>query len=370
MAIGVEYNPWIDDIMPYRPGKPIEELARELGVSPEQIIKMASNENALGPSPRAVEALRAAAGRMHLYPDGSCYYLGRALAARLGVAVEQLVFGTGSNELLVLLAQAFLGPGRNAVMSDRSFLIYRLVTRLVGAVPVEVPMRDWTTDLAAMRGAITDDTRLVFVANPNNPTGTAVGAAELESFVDDLPPGVLAVVDEAYVEFMPPEWQPRLVDRIRRGARLCCLRTFSKLYGLAGLRIGYAITSAEVASLLHRVRQPFNVNAAAQAAALAALDDEEHVHRTLRLVREEMVFLEKAFDRLGLEYVPSLTNFILVRVGNGKVVFKELLSRHIIVRPMDAYGLPEYVRITIGTRDQNERLVEALETAVKGGREL
>jgi len=367
MPAGLPYNPWIDRLSPYVPGRPLEDLARELGVEPEDIVKLASNENPLGPSPAAVRALRDAAGSMHRYPDGSCYRLRRELAARLRVSGENLVFGCGSNELLVLLAQVYLRPGLNAVMSERSFLIYRLVTELVGAEAIQVPMAGWTVDLSAMAKALNENTRLVFVGNPNNPTGTAVEPDELEGFIDEIPEGVLVIVDEAYVEFMPPSGRPDILARIRAGKPVCSLRTFSKLYGLAGLRIGYAVTVPEVAGLLQRVRQPFNVNAAAQVSALAGLSDDDHVRRTLELVERERAYLQAELARLGLEYVPSCTNFVLVRTGDGGRTFAALQRRRIIVRPMDAYGLPEYVRITVGTREENRRVVEALKELKEGG---
>jgi len=364
--IPVEYNPWVDLLRPYEPGKPVEELARELGVEPDAVVKLASNENALGPSPAAVRALQQAASRMHLYPDGSCFYLARRVSQKLGVTPDWLVFGSGSNELIVLLALVFLRPGVTAVMSQKSFLIYRLVSRTVGAEPIEVPMKGWTIDTHALQEAIGEDCRLVFIANPNNPTGTAVDRENLEAFLDRLPGHVLAVVDEAYVEFMPEDQTPDLISRMRNGRMICSLRTFSKIYGLAGLRIGYCVAPPPVASLLQRVRQPFNVNSAAQVAALAALDDEDHVRRTLKLVASERQFLESELRDLGLEYVPSVTNFMLVRTGDGRRTFAALQERHIIVRPMDVYGLSDFVRVTIGTHEQNQRLIVALRDLLNG----
>ncbi|HIE10701.1 MAG TPA: histidinol-phosphate transaminase [Kiritimatiellae bacterium] len=358
--IPVEYNPWVDLLRPYEPGRPVEELARELGVAPQAVVKLASNENALGPSPAAVRALREAASRMHLYPDGSCFYLAQRIAQKLGVTSDWLVFGTGSNELIVLLGLVFLRPGVAAVMSEKSFLIYRLVTRMFGAEPIEVSMKGWTIDPGALQEAIGEDCRLVFIANPNNPTGTAVSRENLEAFLDRLPDHVLAVVDEAYVEFMPEGQAPDLISRMREGKMVCSLRTFSKIYGLAGLRIGYCVAPPPVASLLQRVRQPFNVSSVAQAAALAALEDQEHVRRTLQLVASERRYLESELRGLGMEYVRSVTNFMLVRTGNGLQTFAALQERHIIVRPMDVYGLPDFVRITIGTHEQNRRLISVL----------
>jgi len=356
-------NPWTAELPVYEPGKPLEEVAAELGLSStREIAKLASNENAIGPSPRAVEAMRIAAARMHVYPDGDALYLRRALAEKLGVPVREIVLGNGSNELIELLGHVFLHPEASVVVSERAFLIYKFVAALFRARVVEVPMRDMTHDLRAMREAVRPDTRLIFVGNPNNPTGTMVEEADLEALVTGVPEHVVVALDEAYIELLPPERQPDTLRYVRESRNVFVLRTFSKTYGLAGLRIGYAVAPREGAELLHQVRQPFNVNAMAQAAAMAALEDEEHVQRTRKLVAEGLRYLSRTLEPLGLSCAPSVTNFMLVRVGDGRRAYQQLLRRHkVIVRPMDAYGLPEYIRVTIGTRPENERVAKALQ---------
>ncbi len=355
-------NPWIRNLAVYEPGKPIEEVARELGFSSTAgIAKLASNENPLGPSPRAMEAMRAAASEMHRYPDGSAFYLTRAVARFLGVEEGSLVFGSGSNELIELLAHVFLGPGLNIVMAERAFVVYRLVAAAEHAHTILVPMRDgFTHDLAAMAAAVTPETRLVFIANPNNPTGTAVTPADVEEYMARVPDSVITVFDEAYIELMEEADRPDTLRLVREGRPVVLLRTFSKAYGLAGLRIGYAIAPPSCAALLHRVRQPFNVNAMALAAAEAALGDEEHVERTRRLVREGLDFFVRELTALGIPFVPSKANFLLVRTGRGREIFRELQAEKVIVRPMDGYGLPDYIRITIGTPQENRQCLEAL----------
>lgn len=360
-------KPWVRELAVYEPGRPIEEVAREFGFAdPSALIKLASNENALGPSRKAIRAMRRAATEMHRYPDGGAYYLREALARRLDVTPANIAVGHGSNELIALLGHVFLEPGASIVMADRAFAVYRLVARLYQADVIEVPMRDFTHDLAAMRAAIRPDTRLVFIANPNNPTGTAVEPDELDEFLSALPDGVAAVVDEAYVELLPPRRQPNALRHVREGRDVFVLRTFSKTYGLAGLRIGYAVAPAEGVAAINRVRQPFNVNAMALAAALAALDDEAYVRRTRRLVAQGLRQLEAGFAALGLRWTPSCVNFVLVEVGNGRAVFEALERRGVIVRPMDAYGLPAHIRVTVGTPTENERLLQALEEVLKG----
>ena len=342
----------------YEPGKPIEYVARELGLDPATIVKLASNENPFGPSPRAVAAAKQALEHGELYPDGGCFELRRKLAARYGLAADQFAIGNGSNEIIELLGHAFLGAGDEVVMGAPAFVVYKLVTLLFGAKAVEVPLRDWRHDLEAMAAAVTPRTKLVFVATPNNPTGAANDAAELLAFARKLPEHVIAVFDEAYAEFL--ETAPDLRPLIAEGRKVVCLRTFSKIYGLASLRIGYGYASAEACALLNRVRQPFNVNAIAQAAALAALDDEEFAAKTARENRAGLAQLERGCRELGLETVPSVANFMLVKVGDGGRVFDELQKRGVIVRPVKSYGLPEWVRATVGTREQNDRLLREL----------
>lgn len=346
----------------YEPGKPIEYVARELGLDPASIIKLASNENPFGPSPRALAAAKQALEHGELYPDGGCFALRQKLAAARGLTPEQIVVGNGSNELIELLGHVFLGPGDHVVMAAPAFAVYKLVTLLFGAKAIEVPLRAWRHDLAAIAAAITPQTKLVYICAPNNPTGTTNTEAELLAFVRALPEHVVAVVDEAYVEFLenPPDMRPLL----REGRKVVCLRTFSKIYGLASLRVGYGYASAELCALLNRVRQPFNVNAIAQAAAVAALDDEEFARRCARENRAGLIQLEAGCRELGLEIVPSVANFMLVKVGDGARVFDALQRRGVIVRPMKSYGLPEWVRVTVGSQEQNQRLLAELQRIV------
>jgi len=339
----------------YEPGKPIEYVARELGLDPATIIKLASNENPFGPSPKAVAAARAALEQAELYPDGGCYELREKLAAARGVGANQLVIGNGSNEIIELLGHVFLRPGDEVVMGAPAFVVYKLVTLLFGATPVEVPLTNHTHDLAKMAAAVTERTKLVFVCTPNNPTGTANSEEELLAFARGLPEHVVVVFDEAYAEFL--ERAPDLRPLLREGRKVVCLRTFSKIYGLASLRIGYGYASPEAAAFLNRVRQPFNVNAIAQAAAVAALDDAEFAERCARENRAGLAQLEDGFRARGLEWVPSVANFVLVKVRDGARVFDALQRRGVIVRPMGAYGMPEWVRVTVGTREQNERFL-------------
>lgn len=350
----------------YEPGKPIEYVARELGLDPAGIIKLASNENPFGPSPRAVEAAKRALEHGELYPDGGCFELRQKLAAAHGFEPGQFVVGNGSNELIELLGHAFLGPGDEVVMGAPSFVVYKLVTLLFGAKVVEVPLLDWRHDLERIAAAVTTRTKLVCVGSPNNPTGTANTEAELRKFVRALPEHVICVVDEAYAEFV--ENAPDLRPLIREGRKLVCLRTFSKIYGLASLRIGYGYADAVLCGLLNRVRQPFNVNAIAQAAAIAALDDREFVERCARENRAGLAQLERGCRDLGLEIVPSVANFMLVKVCDGGRVFEDLQQRGVIVRPVKSYGLPDWVRVTVGTREQNERLLAELARVVVRGR--
>lgn len=360
-ALTTAAKAWVSRLGTYQPGKPIEEVARELGLGdPENIIKLASNENALGPSPRALEAMRAAAGRMHIYPDGDSYYLRQALAAKFNVPADHIMLGHGSNEILALLGHVYLEKGTSIVASAEAFVVYKLVAALYEAETIEVPTRDHAHDLDAMLAAIRPDTRLVFVANPNNPTGTMADGAALDRFLARLPPHVVAVLDEAYIELLPPRRQPDTLRHVREGRSVYLLRTFSKTYGLAGLRIGYAIAPPAGIQLLHRVRQPFNVNAMAQAAALAALEDEAHVVQTRAMVEDGLNQLAQAFAAMRLPYVPSVANFLLVKVGSGREIFQALQRKRVIVRPVDVYGLPEFVRVTVGTRRENQRLIEAL----------
>jgi histidinol-phosphate aminotransferase len=354
---------WIRTLTPYPPGMPIEELERSLGI--RDSIKLASNENPLGPSPKALTAIAAALGSLHRYPDGSAFYLRRRLAERLGVPSDQILVGNGSNEIIELVVRTFLRPGDEAVMADQAFVIYRMVVQSVGGVPRIVPLRHFTHDLEAMAEAITPRTRLVFLANPNNPTGTIFRRREWETFLRAVPRHVIVVADDAYAEYVEdPEYPDSIVARGAGTVPIVSLRTFSKLYGLAGLRIGYAVAPAPVMEVIGRIRQPFNVNALALVGAVAALDDEEHVRRTLALNHAGMAALVEGFGRLGLEHVPSAANFVLVRVGQGVRVYEALLRRGVIVRPMEVYGFPEHLRVTVGTAVENARFLDALEAVL------
>jgi histidinol-phosphate aminotransferase len=347
----------------YEPGKPIEDVARELGLDPATIIKLASNENPFGPSPLAKAAAVRALNLSELYPDGGCVALRAKLAGIHGFDAGQFVIGNGSNELIELLGHVFLRPGDEVVMGNPSFAVYKLVTLLFGAKPVEVPLVNHTHDLAALAMAVTPRTKLVFVPSPNNPMGTANTEAELLAFARGLPEHVVFVFDEAYAEFLdnPPDLRPL----IREGRKVVCLRTFSKIYGLASLRVGYGYSSPELAGWLNRVRQPFNVNAIGQAAAIAALDDLEFVTKCARENQKGLVQLRDGFKALGLEIVPSVANFVLVKVGDGSRVFADLQQRGVIVRPMKPYGMPEWLRVTVGTPAQNERLLSTLQDVMR-----
>jgi histidinol-phosphate aminotransferase len=360
MSLKLALNPALKDLPVYQPGRPIEEVARELGLPIEGIIKMASNENPLGPSPMAVAAIEKALSQLHLYPDGNAFYLKQKLAQKLGVTPAHLVLGTGSNEIIEFVSHALMRPGAEVIVSQYCFAIYPIMAKMFGGKVVTVPARDYGHDLTAMAKAITPKTTVMFVANPNNPTGTLASTEALAKLVNEMPPHVLLVLDEAYIEFLD---QPAdLVPLIRNGTKpnLLLMRTFSKIYGLAGLRLGYGIGDPELVSALEKVRQPFNVNSVAQIGALAALEDAEHIHRSRQNNAQGLKFWERALRNLGLAYVPSAANFILVKVGEGDRVFKELQKQGVIVRPMGGYQLPEFVRISIGTSAENERCLTAL----------
>jgi histidinol-phosphate aminotransferase len=348
----------------YQPGRPIEEVARELGLSADSIIKVASNENPFGPSPLAVEAMRKALPGVNLYPDGNAYYLKQKLAAKLGVETANLVLGNGSNEIIEFVAHALLGPDTNVVVSQYCFAIYPIVAKMSGAEVFTVPAKHYGHDLPGMLRAINSRTRIVFVANPNNPTGTLASREDVVEFVNDVPDNVLLVMDEAYIEFLNDPVD--LIPLIRLGARrnLILMRTFSKIYGLAGLRIGFGIGDAGLIAALEKVRQPFNANLLAQTAALAALDDDEHVRKTRANNFAGLEFFTRAFHELKLECVPSYANFILVRVGDGQKVFNDMQKLGVITRPMGGYHLPEWIRISIGKRAENERCLEALKKSL------
>lgn len=359
--MSLSLNPALDRLPIYQPGRPIEEVARELNLPVDDIIKLASNENPLGPSRLALAAIRKVLPQINLYPDGNAYYLKQRLATKLALTPDHLVLGNGSNDIIEFLGHAVLSPEAEVVVSQYCFAVYPIVTALFGARLVSVPAKNYSHDLEAMRTAIGPRTRLVFVANPNNPTGTRVPNEELARFVRAVPPEILLAIDEAYLEFVSDPLD--LLTEVRGGERpnLLLLRTFSKIYGLAGLRLGYGIGHPELVAALEKIRQPFNTDALAQTAALAALDDDPHVERTRKNNARGLKFYERHFRRLGLEYIPSAANFILVRTGDGQRVFDEMQKLGVIVRPMGGYQLPEWVRLSIGTPAQNARCLDALQ---------
>jgi histidinol-phosphate aminotransferase len=362
MTIDQYANRFVCDLVAYEPGKPIDETARELGLDPSRIVKVASNENPLGPSPKAQTAMRDAISEAHIYPDGGGFKLRGAIAESLGFSRENVVIGNGSNEIIELLCHTFLNRETELIAAEHAFVVYKLMATLFGAGYVEVPDPGFVHDLDAMAAAITEKTRLVFIANPNNPTGTMVDQQAIDRFMDRLPEHVIAVFDEAYIEF--PDSPPDTLRYVREGRNVCILRTFSKIHGLAALRVGYGIAPAHLASLLQKARQPFNVNSIAQAGALAALTDKSHVEATLHNNREGMRFMENAFRERGLEFVPSHANFILVKTGSGDAVFGDMLKQGVIVRAMSSYKLPDWIRVSIGTGEQNARCIEALDAVL------
>ena len=351
---------YIRAIAPYQPGKPISELERELGIS--GIVKLASNENPLGASPKAVAAARAALDEIALYPDGNGFALKDALSKRYAVGHECMVLGNGSNDMLELAARAFLTVGDKAVYSDHAFAVYPLATQAVGASGVSVPAINYGHDLKAMlKAAVEHKAKLVFVANPNNPTGTFLSAADLLDFMRALPANILVVLDEAYNEYLPEQNRYDSVSWMKDFPNLIISRTFSKAYGLASLRVGYAFADAQVADMMNRVRQPFNVNSVAQAAAVAALQDEAFVRQTNELNRRGMAQITQGLTRLGLEYIPSYGNFVSFKIGNGMKNYRRLLELGVIVRPVASYDMPEYLRVSIGLESENEKFLTALE---------
>lgn len=347
-------------ISPYVPGKPIGELARELGLEESGIVKLASNENPLGPSPKGLKAAQASLKDIHLYPDGAGFALKSALCRKLEVAPENIVLGNGSNDVLDMAARAFLAPGASSVYAQHAFAVYPIATLTAGAAGIEVPAKDYGHDLAAMRAAIRDDTRVVWIANPNNPTGTFLPWAEIAAFLQVVPPHVLVVLDEAYGEYLPPADRFDTVAWLKKYPNLLIVRTFSKAYGLAGLRVGYGLASPEVIDLLNRVRHPFNVNLPALAAAEAALDDADFLERSYAVNQSGLRQLIAGLEALNLACVPSRGNFLLAKVGDAARINNALLKRGVIVRPVANYGLAEFLRVSVGLEAQNARFLEAL----------
>ena len=351
---------YVRAIAPYQPGKPISELARELGLPEQSIVKLASNENPRGASPKAVAAMRIAIGETGRSPDGNGFALKDALSKRYGLAPDCIVLGNGSNDVLEMAARAFLAPGTSAVFSEHAFAVYPLATQATGAAGIVVPARDFGHDLEAMSKAILSDTRVVFVANPNNPTGTWLAPKAIRGFLEKVPADVLVVLDEAYNEYLDPELRGDALRWSEEFSNLVVSRTFSKAYGLAGLRVGYGFSHPQVVDLMNRVRQPFNVSDIAQVAAAAALVDDEFVEQSRLLNKQGRQTLTEGFLRLGLPWIPSHANFVCVKVGRGAEVFQRLLEQGVIVRPIASYGMPEYLRITIGTESENARFLSAL----------
>ena len=355
---------YIRAIAPYQPGKPISELAREMGLDERKIVKLASNENPFGTSPRAKAAIKKGLAELGRYPDGNAFELKAALARRHGVREECIVVGNGSNDLLEMAAGAFLAPGRAAVYSQHAFAVYPLATQARGAAGIVVPAKNYAHDLDAMLAAITPETRLVFIANPNNPTGTFATGEELEGFVARVRRDVAVVADEAYSDYLPTNLRYDSVALLRKYPNFIVTRTFSKVYGLAGLRVGYGLMHPDVADLLNRVRQPFNVNSLALAAAAAALEDRKFVAKSTRMNRSGLARLERALKALGLEVIPSCANFVTFRVSRARAVYEKLLRLGVIVRPLANYDMPDHLRVTIGTPKENEKFLGALRTAL------
>ena len=351
-------NPALRDFKAYQPGKPLEETARELGADADDIIKLASNENPFGPSPIALSAMRDALECAHLYPDGGGYYLGDALSKKLGVPSDHLILGNGSNEIIEFLAHAFLREGDEIITSEHAFVVYKLVAKVFGAKTIETPSRDYHHHLDALLGAITPRTRLIFIANPNNPTGTLLSQAQIDSFMLHLPDNVIAIFDEAYFEYVDDP--PDTLRFVHEGRNVVTLRTFSKIAGLAGLRIGYGIGRPALIEILQKTRQPFNTSGIAQGAARAALGDDEHINTTKRLTTQGRDYLQQEFTKMKLRFLPSAANFVLVQVGDGRAVFRALLQKKVIVRELKGYNLPEWIRISIGTMEQNRKCIAAL----------
>lgn len=362
MSLADQALSYVRAISPYQPGKPITELAREMGIPVDSIVKLASNENPLGMSPKARLAVEKAISGVERYPDQ--FDLIAKVAERTGVSHSQVVLGNGSNDVLDLIARVFLAPGRSAVFAQHAFAVYPLATLSTGAELIATPARNYGHDLAAMRAAIRPDTRIVWIANPNNPTGNFLPYAEVRAFLESVPKDVVVVLDEAYNEYIPADERVDTAAWLKDFPNLVICRTLSKIYGLAGLRIGYSLASAEVADLMNRVRQPFNVNNLALAGALAALDDGEFLQASYELNRAGMAQIVAALERLNLEYIPSYGNFVTFRAGDGAAVNQNLLKQGVIVRPIGGYGLPEWLRVTIGTERENARFIEALEKAL------
>lgn len=356
----------VQALSPYQPGKPIDELARELGINPDSIVKLASNENPLGPSPKALAAVQKELAELCRYPDGNGFNLKQALSSRYSIDPSQITLGNGSNDVLEVIARCFADVDSEVVFSQYAFAVYPIVTQAIGAKGVSVPAKDYGHDLDAMADAVTDRTKLVFVANPNNPTGTVHGIDAISAFLDRIPSRVVVVLDEAYCEYLQDESGVDGLTFLGRYPNLIVTRTFSKAWGLAALRVGYSVSSPEIANILNRVRQPFNVDSLAMAAATAVLGDDEYLLRSFELNKQGMQQLESGFERMGLDYIPSAGNFISVEVGDqAERINQLLLEQGVIVRPIAGYGLPRHLRVSIGLPEENERLIDSLSKAIE-----
>jgi histidinol-phosphate aminotransferase len=364
MSLAAFLNPALATLPTYQPGRPIEEVARQYNLPVEEIVKVASNENPLGPSPKAMIAMQKAISNLHLYPDGNAFYLKQKLAAKLAISPANLILGNGSNEIIEFVGHALMRPGVDVLVSEYCFAIYPIVTRMFGANLVTIPANGLGHDIPAMLRSITPATRVLFVANPNNPTGTLAPPEQILQLVNEIPDSVLLVMDEAYTEFLQDP--PDLLHFIRthKKQNILLMRTFSKIYGLAGLRLGYGIGPEELIAAMEKIRQPFNINSLIQAGALAALEDDEHLQRTVKNNSEGLDFFSRELNRLNLEFVPSAANFVLVKVGDGARVFEAMQRLGVITRPMGGYKLPEWIRISIGTPEQNRRCLSALEKSL------
>jgi histidinol-phosphate aminotransferase len=351
---------YIESLPLYPPGKPIDEVKREYGITSD-IIKLASNENSLGPSPLALKAAQEALCDVHRYPDNDCYYLKAKIAEKYGVTPSQIIPGHGSNEIIQLIASAFLSPEEEVITSEQTFILYPIMSNARGARVIEVPLKNFTYDLQAIAGKITDKTKLIFISNPNNPTGTSVGADEFKAFMAQVPAEVIVVLDEAYAEYVTTADFPDALEYVQQKCNVIILRTFSKAYGLAGLRIGYGLSTGQIISYLERVRVPFNVSHVAQIAACAALDDAGHITRSQENNRAGISCICSALNGMGISYVPTQTNFILINLGSrAEELYKTLLQEGVIIRSMASYGLRDYVRVTVGLPEENERFIALL----------
>lgn len=353
----------IKNIVPYPPGKPIEELERELGITGS--IKIASNENPLGPSKKALKAVQEKLSDINRYPDGSCYYLKEKLSKKLGLGMDNLIFGNGSSEIIEFILRTFVQPDEEVITSEKTFVIYKIVSKVVDAKFTEIPLKNgFYYDLKAIKDAITDKTRVIFLSNPNNPTGTMFGQEEFDEFIHDIRDDIIIALDEAYIEYVSENEKIDAIGYIN-DKNIIIMRTFSKIYGLAGLRIGYGIGYSELINYLGKIRAPFNVNSIAQVAALAALDDDEHVTASIDLNNTGIKYLYSQFDKMGLEHVKTYTNFIMVNVkGSGHELYENMLKDGVIVRSMKNYGLDDYIRVTVGTKEENERFIDSLKKYV------